>query len=185
MTGESPDGEVRRPRRRKPPPGPRPVTETYLRRAASHYLDRYGSSSANLARVLERKAARRLQERSPGEDVRRMIAAVVASAIATGALDDAAYAKSKASGLIRKGASSRTISAKLRAKGVGADAALAAMPEGGVDEAAQALRHAQRKRLGPFATRPDPLRRQRDIAAMARAGFPYAIAAAVIDGKSE
>ena len=52
-------------------------------------------------------------------------------------------------------------------------------------ELAAAVRLAQRKRLGPF--RPAALRaghRDRDLAAMARAGFDYATARRVIDAES-
>lgn len=185
MIEGSPEGD-RPPRRpRKPRPGPRPVTEIYLQRAATHYLDRYGSSAENLRRVLERKSLRRLQARTLEGDHQRMIAITVAGTIANGTLDDAAYARSKASGLIRKGASARTISSKLRSKGIDSETAIAALPEGGIDEMAQAHRHAQRKRLGPYAAKPDRERRQREIASLARAGFPYRVAAAVIDGTED
>lgn len=177
------DEEAPRPtRKRREPPKPKPVDEGYLRRAALHYVERFGTSAQNLARVLERKAKRRAQVRALTEDEMRMVASTVATAISAGVVDDAAYARSKAGGLIRRGASERTILSKLRQKGVDADTAKASLPEGGIDEAAQARRLAQRKRLGPYRDKPDPDKRQRDIASLARAGFSYRIAADIIDG---
>lgn len=169
-------------RKRREPPKPKPIDEGYLRRAALHYVERFGTSAQNLARVLERKAKRRAQVRTLTEDEARMIASTVATAISAGVVDDAAYARSKTGGLIRKGASERTILSKLRQKGVDADTAKASLPEAGIDEMAQALRLAQRKRLGPFRDKPDAKRRERDIASLARAGFSYRTATAVIDG---
>ena len=57
----------------------------------------------------------------------------------------------------------------------------------GYRERAAARRYAERRRLGPW--RADPARRSgrrdRDIAAMARAGFPVRLAISVIDGTDE
>jgi regulatory protein len=52
-----------------------------------------------------------------------------------------------------------------------------------VSEAAAARIWARKKRLGPFRADPDArkLNRQRDLAALARAGFSFAIARALID----
>lgn len=172
-------------RRERKPKGPRPVTESYLQRAALHYIGRYGTSSENLRRVLARKAARRLEERNLPPDTAEMIESVVAWTLSSGAVDDAAYARSKAGSLLRKGASEKSVRAKLSSKGIGRDAIEASLPVDGIDPLAQARRHAERKRLGPYAKAPDPARRQKDMAAMTRAGFPYAIARTVIDGQGE
>ncbi|MEC8642471.1 MAG: RecX family transcriptional regulator, partial [Pseudomonadota bacterium] len=63
------------------------------------------------------------------------------------------------------------------------DEALAAADEGSTDgELAAALRHAARRRLGPYATRPgDEATRQRHLASLARAGFTLGIARQVLD----
>lgn len=112
---------------------------------------------------------------------------------ALGVLDDAAFARGKASALRRRGASRRSAMAKLQATGLDAETAAAALAEhddtfGTEDpERSAAVRYAERRRFGPWRTDPAAReeRRQRDIAAMARAGFPVGLAISVIDGDTD
>lgn len=159
----------------------RPVTPTYLERAAVYYLGRYSSSSENLRRVLTRKARKRLgQGVEPGPDIAAMISETVNKAVRSGLVDDRSYAGAKLGTLLRRGASARTAQAALRAKGVGPETIAAALSETAPDEAAQARRYAQRRGLGPWRRTPDPARRDKDIAALCRAGFSYRVAAAAL-----
>jgi regulatory protein len=161
---------------------PKPVTQTYLERAALHYLERYASSAENLRRVLTAKARRRI---GPGAtldaEAGTAIGAVVQKLVAGGFIDDRSFADSKVSSLSRRGTSTRTMRRKLRLKGVGADVADAALAAHDPDELALARRHLQRKRLGPWRTRPDPAARDKDLASLCRAGFPYGVAAAALE----
>ena len=163
------------------------LTERGLENAAVYYLQRYPSSAANLRRVLQRKVRR---ARSKGDerelDVDAAIAAVVARMIEAGLVDDAAYSRGLTESLHRRGMPARAIRQRLRQKGIAAehvDAALERLREQHAqpDEvAAWAL--ARRRRLGPYRdadARAD--RRQRDLAAMARAGYSYGLASSVID----
>jgi regulatory protein len=162
---------------------PRPVTPAYLERAAMAYLERYASSSENLRRVLRRKVHRRCRER--GEDPAAFEAAideVVAKTQRAGLIDDARYAEARIASLRRRGGSTRAIRAKLAAKGVGADTLAAALqPEEG-DEEAAARALARRRRLGPYRGRDRAAFRDKDLAALARAGFGFEIARRTIDG---
>ena len=161
---------------------PPAVTPAYLERAALHYLERYASTAENLRRVLLRKARRRLGERGdPDDGLDADIAAVVERAVGSGLVDDGRFAEMKVGSLARRGTSTRAMRLRLRSKGVPADAADAALAGFGADELALARRHAERKRLGPYRVPRDPGSRQRDIAALCRAGFPYRIAAQVTD----
>lgn len=180
-----------RDRRRKVP---RKVSAQSLENAALHYLGRFSASSAHLKRVLLRRVDRSI--RVHGGDAaegRRLVEALIERFCRSGLLDDAAYAAGKARSLRRRGTSRSVISRTLRAKGVTADQTDAAMAglaaesgeDGGDAELAAAARLAQRKRLGPF--RPKETRadlRQRDMAALARAGFGYDIARQIIDAES-
>ncbi|HMB11454.1 regulatory protein RecX [Saliniramus sp.] len=194
-------------RARKPP---RPVTQAWLQRAALYYLERYSASSAQLQKVLARKVETRLRLRGEAEDpeiampARALIAGVVEQAVSGGYVDDAAYARARVASLRRRGGSHRAIMAKLRGKGLDpalieealAEDVAEAQAEGQANgealddddadararreyEAARA--YARRRRLGPHRTPPQPERRDRDIAAMARAGFALALAIRVID----
>lgn len=158
----------------------KPVTPAYLDRAAVAYLERYASTSANLRRVLVRKATKRASV-APDAEVLAAIDETVARAVRSGLVDDRAYAESKLRSLLRKGASAGVARSKLAAKGVGRETIAAALDEAAPDEFAQARRYAERRRLGPFRSVPDPERRERDMAVLARAGFSYRAAAAALD----
>jgi regulatory protein len=173
-------------------PPPKPISSSWLERAALHYLERYSASTEMLRRTLARRVEKRARLR--GEDpaaFAEMIAATVARAVSAGLVDDARFTDTRLATLRRRGTSSRGVSAKLAAKGVSRDVVEAAMqaereamPDGAAeaieDQAARA--YAKRRRLGPYR-RPDlrAAHRDRDLAALARAGFAYGLARRVID----
>ena len=72
--------------------------------------------------------------------------------------------------------------AKLREKGVDEATASTALVEEGHDEREAAHAYARRRGLGPFRIRDRAGRRDRDVAAMARAGFAVDIAIETVDG---
>lgn len=167
---------------RKPP---RKVTPAYLQRAAMSYLERYASSAENLRRVLRRKADKRCRLR--GEDpaeFHEMIDEVVAKSLKIGLIDDTRYAEARVATLRRRGGSARAIQAKLSAKGINRSTIAAALEgeEGDEQEAARAF--ARRRRLGPFRPGERAPYRDKDLAAMARAGFRFDVARDVIDAES-
>lgn len=166
---------------------PAKISASYLENAALHYLERFASSRANLRRVLMRKVERSLAHHG-GEaaEAAILVDAAIAKLAGLGYLDDGAYAEMKTRGLHRKGGSLRVIRATLAAKGIDADtadAALAHLAETTpAPDLAAALALAKRRRLGPF--RPPELRadnRQRDLAALGRAGFDWETARKVIE----
>ncbi|MBE7200091.1 MAG: RecX family transcriptional regulator [Parafilimonas terrae] len=172
------------------------MSPTWLERSALHYLERYSASTEMLRRTLARRVEKRARLR--GEDpaaFAEMIGATVARAVSAGLVDDTRFTETRVATLRRRGTSSRGVSAKLAAKGVPRDVVEAAMqaerdavPEGEAadieTQAAQA--YAKRRRLGPYR-RPDQRAayRDRDLAAMARAGFAYALARHVVDAEVE
>nr|WP_281411526.1 regulatory protein RecX [Enterovirga sp. DB1703] len=131
------------------------------------------------------KVRRRL---GPGEPVAGEVASTIAEVIQRlaqgGFLDDRSYAEAKVGSLLRRGASLRAVRSKLRGKGVGEETIAAALAGHSPDELALARRYAERRRLGPWRTRPDPKARDRDLASLCRAGFPYAIARAALEPES-
>ncbi|MBA1155311.1 regulatory protein RecX [Microvirga mediterraneensis] len=164
---------------RKPP---RQVTPAYLQRAALAYLERYASSAENLRRVLRRKVDKRCRLR--GEDpagFRDMIDEVVEKSIRSGLIDDARYAEARVATLRRRGGSARAIQAKLSAKGVDRTAIAAALEGEDGDEEQAARAFARRRKLGPFRPGERAPYRDKDLAAMARAGFRFDVARDVID----
>ena len=178
-------GRDTRPEKAKPDPGP-PPGEAALRDAALAYLARYSATQASLLRVLGRRVARwaRAAE-APAEATEAPLAAartVVARLAALGVVDDAAFAANRARALNRAGRSRRAIAAHLQAKGAPSDAAV--LPDDPAAELAAALLYSSRRRMGPFrppsGEAPDPDARLRDLARLARAGFPAAVAHRVL-----
>jgi regulatory protein len=153
------------------------LTMAGLEKAASFYLERYASSRENLRRVLMRRVAKAARDDDTmAEEGRALVEALLARYVAAGLLDDTRYAEAKAAGLARAGASRFQIRGKLFQKGVARDeiahavAALEARGEGSEVKAACALM--RRKRLGPYRKTGDRAAyRQKDLAALARAGF--------------
>jgi regulatory protein len=174
-------GRENKPRRR-----PKPATQERLRKAALSYIDRYATSAANLREVLMRRVWRstRLHGSDP-EEAASWADDIVQDFVTRKLVDDGLYAVNRATSLHRSGASRRKIEMSLKIKGVGgADiaAALEALAESNPDaEFTAACRHAQRRRLGPWRHEDRAARRDRDLAAMARAGFGYRMASHVID----
>ncbi len=184
---------------------PRPVTKAWLQRAALYYLERYAAPAGHLRQVLMRKVEKRLMLRGEAQDetiagpARALIAEVVAEAVDGGYVDDGAYARAKVASLRRRGGSQRAIRARLMQKGVPADLVDEALEADGEEAASgdgdgqaghdaraareheAALAYARRRRLGPFRLRERAERRERDIAAMVRAGFALSLARSVID----
>ena len=159
------------------------IDTALIERWALHYLGRYASSAENLRRVLSRRARRRLDDdRETLAEARTLIDALVGRYRESGLVDDAAYAGAQVRARLRRGQSLRTIRAGLAAKGVGAEAATAALQalrdEGGDPDLAAACAFARRRRLGPF--RRGAGDRAKELAAFARAGFARAAAEAVL-----
>lgn len=171
-----------RPERR----APRRITADYLQRAAMHYLERYAAPAAQLRRVLARKVT--ISCRHHGLETAAfevMLDEVVARCVGSGLVDDERFAQVRAATLRRKGRSSRAVAASLSAKGVSRDLAAEASKVSAEDEMAAALKTARRKRLGPWSRGDRAAVRQKDLAAMARAGFSMTIARTVIDGAGD
>jgi regulatory protein len=172
------------------PKQPRKVSPRYLENAALHYLKRYAATVDQLKRVLSRKVDRSL--RFHGGDRGEALGwmeALVTKLVRNGLLNDEAYAGMKASSLRASGRSSRVIAQKLRMKGVSNElvARKVADASAQMSEEEAAKIWARKKRLGPFRRLPQSRKenRQRDLAALARAGFSFGIARKTIDAEPE
>lgn len=165
---------------------PRRISADYLQRAAMHYLERYAAPTEQLRRVLQRKivASCRHHGQSPA-DFSEMRDDVVARCVASGLIDDARFAEARAATLRRRGQSGRAVAAKLSAKGVERELVSRIVEGGDAAEIDAARIAAKRKRIGPWR-RPDrEFDRQKELAALARAGFSMTVARAVIDADED
>jgi regulatory protein len=163
--------------------GEETVDTALIERWALAYLGRFASSAENLRRVLLRRARRRLgADREAASGAATLIDALVIRYRASGLVDDASYAASRARVRLRRGQSLRMIRAGLAAKGVAAGDAEAAIDalkaEAGDPDLAAACAFARRRRIGPYRRVPGD--RDKELAAFARGGFARRVAEAVL-----
>ncbi len=162
--------------------GPAP-TRSSLHDAALRHLARFAATEAGLARVLERRVQRWGQRAAgEGQDVSDAIAAgrrfaldVARALVEAGAVNDEAFAAARAARLARAGRSRRAIASHLAAKGVATEMVAASMPDPSQD-LSSALAYTRRRRIGPFRAESDPATAQKDMGALARAGFSHDVA---------
>ncbi len=147
------------------------------------YLATYGATRATLARALNRiidrwlRGAATAQAPAIAAAAKRAVPEVVAKLVAAGAVDDAAFAQSRAKKLTRTGHSRTATAAHLAARGVSADLVQTAVPPNEDSELTAAIIYLRRRRLGPFRiAAPPPEAKHKDLGALARAGFAGPIA---------
>ena len=163
-----------------------PLDQARLRDLALTYVARFATTRAKLVMYLHRKIRERGVDEKAGE---LDVDAVADRIVELGYIDDAAYARAKSAGLLRKGYGGRRVDEALRAAGI--DEAIRsdfAPDEGNRRDAALAL--ASKRGFGPFGRDFDPSRsidlakREKQIAAMVRAGHDFAAAKAMVDASS-
>jgi len=159
-----------------------PLSTAALHEAALAHLARYATTQAGLLRVLDRRIDRwvRAQQEVEADTVttaRATARAVVTQFAVQGLINDTEFAAGRARSLTRAGRSRQAIAAHLAARGIGREAAAGAMPTHEDAEFAAALACARRRRIGPFRrAEVDAAGRNRELAMLARAGFPRDVA---------
>jgi regulatory protein len=186
-------------RGRRPPPR---ISRADFERAALRHLERYPSSAAGLRTVLKRRTERSHAHHGEGlQEAEGIIDEVIARMVALGFLDDQRYGRALARRLRARGSSLRRIAVRLHAKGIASEVRASLLAEVGGPEAelVAARTYARRRGLGthrrddgrgPFrpadagaAAPADGVgpRRQRELAALGRAGFDFEIAQRALD----
>jgi len=160
-----------RPRRVLPP-----LDQKRLQELALRYVGKYATTRAKLRSYL----ARKVRERGWTGDREPDLEALANRFAELGYIDDAAYAVAQSRSLSARGYGKRRLSEKLRLAGVEVADGDAARAQADGEAVAAALRFAERRRLGPFATTAaDPPQREKWIAAMVRAGHGFTLARAI------
>lgn len=162
---------------------PKPLDAARLEELALAYVARFATSRAKLEAYLLRK----LRERGWAEDdvgeVEPDVAALAARFVAAGYVDDAAFARARTGSLLRRGYGQRRVTQALGAAGIGEDIrAEVRAGEGARREAA--LTMARKRRLGPFGSPVDRAGREKQIAALLRAGHALDSARELVDAAS-
>jgi regulatory protein len=173
MIDDSPSGK----QRKRPP---KPLDPTRLGNLALAYVARFSTSATKLERYLRRKVRERGWE-GEGEP---QIPALVGTYVELGYVDDEMYARAKTGGLMRRGYGARRVHQALGEAGIDESLREKVRP-GEVAARAALLVLARRRRFGPFAAGPiDKALREKQIAAMLRAGHPLDSVREMVDAKS-
>ena len=159
----------------------KPLDSVTLQELALNYVARFATSAAKLERYLRRK----LRERGWDGEREPDLAAFAARYVELGYVDDEAYARAKTGGLLRRGYGQRRVRQALFEAGIGEEIQAETRP-GEAAERRAALALARKRGFGPFgAAELDKDRRQKQIAAMLRAGHPLDSAREMVDAASE
>jgi len=155
-----------------------PLDQKKLEELALRYVERFATTRSKLREYL----ARKLRERGWKGEREPDTAAISERFADLGYIDDAAYALNKARSLAGRGYGKRRLVDKLRIAGVEEADGEDARAHADEEAMASALRFAQRRRMGPFATHIlDPKQREKALGAMVRAGHAFALARKIVD----
>jgi regulatory protein len=162
-------------RNRKPRP---PLDEAKLNDLALSYVGRFATTRAKLRAYLARKVRERGWDDSRNADIDGLAERFAAQ----GYIDDEAYALSKSRALTGRGYGPRRVEQSLRVAGVDESDTGAARQHAKEDCVEAALRFAERRRIGPFASDAgDRPARERAMAAMIRAGHGFGLSRAIVE----
>lgn len=144
------------------------------------YVARFATTRAKLEAYL----ARKLRERGWAGEGEPQVAALLERFTVAGYVDDAAWARARSGSLLRRGYGARRVTEALGAAGIGEDLRKSLRPgEGALRRAALAM--ARKRCFGPFgAAPPDRARREKQLAAMLRAGHSLDSARELVDAPS-
>ena len=157
-------------------------------RYADWYLERWAATEKSLTRALWRRAERVMRHHPADRDeVSQWIRHAVTFAMEQGFVNDEAYARDVIRSHRRRGVASRKTRSKLLLKGVASSLIDALMADADPDlELKSAFKYARRRRLGPFQRNPtDRDGKQKELAKLARAGFPFDVARQVVEASQD
>ena len=168
----------------------RPLDAARLDEFALSYVARFATTRAKLGAYLVRK----LGERGWAGEGEPPVAAIVERLAGAGYVDDAAYARAKSGSLLRRGYGQRRVDQALGAAGIADEVRLEVRPSDRAQRRA-ALALARKRGFGPFAAgsredasfaraQPDRAPREKQIAAMLRAGHSLDSARELVDAPS-
>jgi regulatory protein len=149
------------------------MDQARLQELALRYVGKYATTRAKLSGYLDRK----IRERGWEGDRPADIGGLAERFAELGYVDDAAYALGQSRSLSARGYGKRRLADRLRLAGVGDADAEEARRHADTEAVRAALRLAERRRLGPFASiAADRPQREKWIAAMIRAGHGFWLA---------
>lgn len=181
------DPENIKPRKHSPEKKPpKKITEKYLYNSGLAYLQRFPSSTPHFKRIMGRKIDRscNYHKDQNRDDCTKLLDQTVETFVRQGLLNDSAYLQGMINSLRRRGLSRQAILARLQQKGMAQDTILKTLRDYDAEKTGDAdltaaLQLARRKKLGPFR-RDSETDKNKELAALARAGFSFDVAQKVL-----
>ncbi|RPF71075.1 RecX family transcriptional regulator [Aurantiacibacter spongiae] len=163
----------------------KPLDAAKLDELALAYVARFATSARKLEQYLVRKLRERGWEGREEGEPEPDVGALVARYVERGYVDDEVYARAKAGDLLRRGYGGRRVRQALGQAGIAEEIGEKFAP--GERAAREAALHlARRRRFGPFgAETPERDVREKQIAAMLRAGHSFESARELVEAPSE
>ena len=154
-----------------------PLDGARLEELALAYVARYATTRAKLEAYLRRK----LRERGWVGEGEPLVGGISGRFVEAGYLDDEAFARGRTDSLLRRGYGVRRVGQALAAAGI-EEALREDLRPGEASQREAVLALARKRGFGPFAPAPpDPQRREKQLAAMVRAGHSFEQARQVVD----
>jgi regulatory protein len=159
---------------------PVPLDPHRLEELALAYVARFATSRAKLEGYL----ARKLRERGWESATPPAVADLAERFVDAGYIDDEGYARARTGSLMRRGYGMRRVGQALGAAGIDSEVRERIAPDQ-AERRRSALVMARKRRFGPFAPEPaDRAMREKQIAAMLRAGHGFDHIVALLDATS-
>ena len=166
--------ETEQPKRKRPA---KKITPQRLKNIGLYYLKRFESSVENLRSVLQKRVNQYAKENPEfnKQEAYQWVENVLAEFEKLHYLDDERFTEIKVRHYLAVGKPARYIQNKLREKGVANAQIDEMLDDFGYNQQEMALKLAKRKKIGPFRPNEEArkLNRQKDMAALIRAGFDY------------
>ena len=156
----------------------KPLDPARLEEMALAYVARFSTSAVKFERYLTRK----LREKGWEGEGEPPVAETVARYVELGYIDDESYARMKSGSLLRRGYGARRVNQALGQAGIAEELRAEVAPRQVAAREAAAT-YARRRRFGPYGVA-DPATREKQLAAMVRAGHGFDAARALVDALS-
>ncbi len=160
------------------------ITPQRLKNIGLYYLKRFESSVENLRSVLQKRVNQyaKTNPEFDKQEAYQWVENILAEFEKLHYLDDERFTEIKVRHYLSTGKPARYIKNKLREKGIANAQIEEMLDDFGYNPQEMALKLAKRKKIGPF--RPDEesrkLNRQKDMAALIRAGFDYDVVSEIM-----
>ena len=168
---------------------PKKITKQRLKNIALFYLKRFETSKTNLASVLKKRvdAYAYFDKDFDKIEAYTWVSDLVDEMASYKYVDDERYAEIKVRGYLAAGKSPRYVTEKLRQKGIDEKIVETILEKQEYNPFEAALKLAKKKKIGPFCYDEElrKERRNKDLAALVRAGFDFDIVAKILDMESE